>query len=159
MAGRKKSEGLDLVIAKNEMKAEQAADLDLMNDEFMGMLRMTLAQVKTELATTVPDGRFADRQVVEKLKALGVMLDSAGSLKIKLAKAAALLGKTLTPEQRLAETLRYIRALPVAKRAEIIRSLAYDHEDQKKKAGIFNEGQKPATAVSRILDAVGGPSE
>lgn len=134
--------------------AERATDLENMLEDYTKMVRTTMDQLKTEMLTVDPQQKFADRQVVEKMKALGTMLESAGDLKIKLARASKMLASVLTPEQRVEETFKYILTLPGEQRRRLINRLVDGHEEQ---AGLHKWHRNPAqlkTAMDKIREVV-----
>jgi 23S rRNA A2030 N6-methylase RlmJ len=134
-------------MARKVAEMDRAADLELMLEEYTQMVRSVMTQCRTEMVT--PSGGFADRQVVEKMKALGTMLEAAGDMKIKLAKASRMLSQVLTPEQRMDETRKMVLAHPPLQRSTFIQSLQEGHRAQK-----VAEGSPPRAGLSPAVEAI-----
>lgn len=72
----------------------------------------------------------ASAEVLRKLKDLGATFNSATDAKVRLAKAADLIAKTMTPEQELTALRTVLRAMPQIARADFLREeIAWHNAD------------------------------
>lgn len=144
----------------NLRKQQADADVELMNDELLRMIRVGMDQLKVEMATFDQNRKFVDKATIEKMRVLAALLNDASDTKIKLARAAKLLSQTLTPEQRLEEVIKLVGAMPGEARSAFITRLINAHRTAADKNTQHQNKKQIETAVERMKRAVGAlPAE
>lgn len=138
----------------NLRKQEGDADIELMNEEFIRMLQVNLDALKVEMATFDQNRKFVDKATLEKLRVIGALLSDASDTRIKLARAAKLLAQTLTPEQRLDEVVKLVRAMPGEARRLFINRLLTAHKQAAEKNVQHQNKKQIETAVERMRKAI-----
>ena len=137
-----------------EQAQQRAADLEVMLDQQLKMIRTLQAQVNREmLKAEVATGSFADKQTVAKMTAITSMLQGAAKTKIDLAKAYEKLDQVMSPEKRAEGIRNFILAMPTDKRKNFLAALDTALNAQKKLIH-RNAAQGPSTALSKIKAAL-----
>lgn len=134
---------------------QRAADLEVMLDQQLKMIRSLQNQVNREmLKAEATTGTFADRQTVTKMTAITGMLEKAAKTKIDLARAYEKLDQVMSPEKRAEGIHNFILAMDSGKRRDFLISLEKKLSAQKKLfPAHINTG--PSTALSKIKAAIG----
>lgn len=138
----------DIDDAKHEV-----AELTAVLQEQIELLKMAQSAVKTEMVTDLSGGSpVLHRDVAAKLTSLTKSMAEAGRVQVIVAKAHKELAGSMTAEERVKATARYLKTLPNT----LLNALLQDVLSDRRKMAERAEPEKPKTAQEVIASIVGG---
>jgi hypothetical protein len=107
-------------------------------EKFVKLVALQLEALTNEASEGLsPSSPAVSSEVVlRKLKDLGATFNSATDAKVRLAKAAELIEKTMTPAQELDAMRRILRAMPQQSRADWLREEIAWHNADPARSGV-----------------------